>query len=395
MAAMERSLPAVPADLWRDSTRLTRRRVAVDVGLALVYAVVFSAFQLETSTAAVWATLVLSAGLAVRRVSPSWVLAAGAAAALIQVVSGEVAVISDVAFAPLAFALGSHVSGRVRRVGLAASVAAVIGAGVWSGAVGSDQFEASTSAGIAMAALTAVVVGGGWTAGYVRWQRRQAIQAQVDAALAGAEQERLGDLYRQEQERSRIAADMHDLVAHSWAVVAAQADGARYVLRADPDRADSALGVIGETARSAMNDVRGLLAELRGAESSEPVSAPPAGRVIDRMRQSGLVIEHVQHGAPNADEVRDAAGYVLTESLTNALKHGDRDRPVEVVEDWRDGYLLRVANRLQPGAESWRGRGHGLNGMTERVAAAGGRFSARRQDGYWIVDVLIPAGAAR
>ena len=213
--------------------------------------------------------------------------------------------------------------------------------------------------------------------------------------MAGAEQERLEELYRQEQERSRIAADMHDLVAHSWAVVAAQADGARYVLHEDPARAEGALSVIGETARSAMNDVRSLLAELRGVESPGPVSAPVADRVIDRMRQTGLVIEHVQYGSANRGEVSDAAGYVLTESLTNALKHGDRDCPVEVVEDWRDGYLLRVANLVSPGAEARRGRGHGLHGMTERVAAAGGRFSARRQGSYWVVDVRIPAGAAR
>src|SRR4051794_6103771 len=136
--SMQRSRPAPPADLWRDATRLTRRRLAVDVGIALLYAVVFSLFQLETSTAMVWATLVLSVGLAVRRVSPLLVLAAGIAAALIQVFSGDVAVLGDGAYAPLAFALGAHASSAVRRSGLVAAFAAVIGAGVWSGVVGSD-----------------------------------------------------------------------------------------------------------------------------------------------------------------------------------------------------------------------------------------------------------------
>jgi signal transduction histidine kinase len=177
-------------------------------------------------------------------------------------------------------------------------------------------------------------------------------------------------------------------------VVAAQADGARYVLRDDPDRAEGALSVIGETARSAMNDVRGLLAELRGAQQSEPVAAPAAERVIDRMRRTGLVIEHACYGAAHPGDLGDAAGFVLTESLTNALKHGDRRRPVEVVEDWRDGYSLRVANPLPPGSETRRGSGHGLRGMAERVAAAGGRLSAGRQGGLWIVDVRIPTGAA-
>ncbi len=393
--SMQRSPLAPPTDVWHDTTRVTRRRLVVDLGVALAYAVVFSAFQLETSAAMVWATLVLSVGLAARRVAPWVVMAAAAGAALIQVVTGEVTVLGDVAYAPLAFALGAHASSVVRRSSLVAAVMAIIGAGVWSGVVGSDLLDASLSAGIQMAALAAIVVGGGWIAGYLRWQRRQAIQAQVDAAFAGAEQERLEALYRQEQERNRIAADMHDLVAHSWAVVAAQADGARYVLRADPDRAEHALGVIGETARSAMGDVRGLLAELRGVDGPGAVTAPSADRVIDRMRRTGLVIEHAQYGSADLGERADAAGYVLTESLTNALKHGDRGRPVEVVEDWRDGYVLRVANPVRPGAEARRGGGHGLLGMSERVAAAGGRLTAGSEDGYWIVDVRIPASATQ
>jgi signal transduction histidine kinase len=392
---LQRSSLASPVDVWRDSTRVTRRRLAVDVGLAIAFALVVTPFQIGTSKALVWATLALSLGLAVRRLSPPLVVAAAAGAALVQVLTGEVAILGDVAYAPLAFALGAHGSATVRRTGLGAAVASVIGAGVWSGVVGSEQVGASSSAGIGMAALAAVVVGGGWTAGYVRWQRRQAVQAQVDATFAAAEQERLEGLYRQEQERSRIAADMHDLVAHSWAVVAAQADGARYVLREDPARAERALSVIGETARTTMTDVRGLLAELRGAEPTAPVAAPVGERVIDRMRQSGLVIEHAQHGSADPGEVADAAGYVLTESLTNALKHGGRVGPVEVVEDWRDGYLLKVSNPLPPGAVTRPGSGHGLRGMAERVAAAGGRLDAGRRGDDWIVDVRIPAGGSR
>lgn len=397
MAGMSkrRSPLASPTDVWRESTRVTRQRLAVDVALAAAFGVVFCGFQIRTSIAMVWATVVLSVGLAVRRVSAWLVMAAAVVAALIQVLAGEVAVLGNVAYIPLAFALGAHVSNVVRRAGLAAAVIAMIVAGLWSGLVGSDQLDASLSAGIGMAALTAVVVGGGWTAGYVRWQRRQAVQAQVDAAFAAAEQGRLEGLYRQEQERSRIAADMHDLVAHSWAVVAAQADGARYVLRDDPARAEGALSVIGETARSAMNDVRRLLAELRGADPAAPVEAPIADRVIERMRQTGLVIEHARYGSADLGEVADAAGYVLTESLTNALKHGGRDRPVEVVEDWRDGYLLTVANPLPSGAETHRGAGHGLRGMSERVAATGGRLTVGREDGFWIVDVRIPAGGTQ
>ena len=64
---------------------------------------------------------------------------------------------------------------------------------------------------------------------------------------------------------------------------------------------------------------------------------------------------------------------VLTESLTNALKHGDLDQPVEVEEDWRDGYRLRVVSDAAPGPAARAGDGHGLLGMAERVALGGGR----------------------
>ncbi|HET6151821.1 MAG TPA: histidine kinase [Marmoricola sp.] len=382
-------------DVWSDATRLTRRRLIFDLGVAAGFGFLFGAIQLQTSSAMFWATEVLAAGLLVRRVSAPLVMLAAVTAALIQVVSGEVAVLGDLAFAPLAFSFGASSSSLVRRSGLVGAVLAVAGAGFWSGIAGSSQLKPSASAGAGVAAVTAVVVGGGWMAGYVQWQRRQAVQARVDAAIAEAEQRRLEGLYLAEQQRGRIAADMHDLVAHSWAVVAAQADGARYVLHEDPSRAEDAMNVIGETARSAMIEVRTLLAELRDGAGPDPAGAPIADRVIDRMRQTGLVIEHARHGSPAPGPVADAAGYVLTEALTNALKHGDRGQPVVVVEDWRDGYALRVANGVPEGSSGRRGNGYGLRGMAERIAATGGRIATGSEGTRWVVSVEIPVAATR
>jgi signal transduction histidine kinase len=382
-------------DVWSDATRLTRQRLVFDFGVAAAYGFLFGAIQLQTGSAMFWATEVLAAGLLLRRVSASAVMLAAVTAALIQVASGEVAVLGDLAYAPLAFAFGAHSSSLVRRAGLAGAVVAVGGAGIWSGLAGSEQLDPSAAAGMGVAAATAVVVGGGWMAGYVQWQRRQAVQARVDAAIAEAEQRRLEGLYLAEQQRGRIAADMHDLVAHSWAVVAAQADGARYVLHDDPSRAEDAMNVIGETARSAMIEVRGLLAELRDGAAPGPAGAPIADRVIDRMRQTGLNIEHARHGTPAPGPVADAVGYVLTEALTNALKHGDRDQPVEVIEDWRDGYVLLVANTVPEAAAGRRGNGYGLRGMAERIAATGGRISTGCEGARWVVSVEIPQTAVR
>jgi len=258
--------------------------------------------------------------------------------------------------------------------------AVVLSVAVATGSVG-DIAGSGTSdvfAVIASAALALLVAGGGWALGYVRWQSRQRITAQVQAGL--------------EQERTRIAADMHDLVAHTWAVVAAQADGARYSLGSqDGDRrAAEALDVIAETARGSISDLRDLLAELRYQEPATTPGRRAREVLVDRMRASGMDVRVVEHGEPSAGALAVAAQRLLAESLTNALKHGDLTRPVEVEEDWRDGYRLVVRNGVR-GSSSALGTGHGVAGMRERVELAGGSSTAGPTGDTWTVTAVLPA----
>ena len=189
-----------------------------------------------------------------------------------------------------------------------------------------------------------MVVVGSWIAGYLRWQRRQAVQARADATLQALESRRLHDLYEQEQERSRIAADMHDLVAHSWAVVAAQADGARYVVREDPDRAQQALTVIGDTARSAMDDVRVLLGRLR--------EQPPAEQALVFEQPDALVAR-----------MRDAGHGPAPRPQRRAGAHGSAGRHQARGAD-------RVADQ-RPQARRPRPAGRGRRGLERGVPATG------------------------
>ena len=249
-----------------------------------------------------------------------------------------------------------------------------------------------------MATAAAVVLLGGWLAGYVRWQRREALRARVDARLRAAEERRLRDLVALEQERVRIAADMHDVVAHSWAVVAAQADGARYTMRSDPERTDAALAVIGETARTAMTDVRSLLTRLREPDAAvgDDVGLERTDALLERMRASGMVLELRRDGTPaDGSPVAATAARVLAEALTNALKHGDLAVPVVVEEAWGPGYRLTVTNAVDRVPRP--GDGHGLRGVRERVEAAGGRVHAGPAgDGAtWVLHVEVPAEALR
>jgi signal transduction histidine kinase len=262
--------------------------------------------------------------------------------------------------------------------------AAVLSAAVGTGRIGDSATGGSqTSAVVASAALALIVSGGGWALGYVRWQSRARVTAQVQAGL--------------EQERARIATDMHDLVAHTWAVVAAQADGARYALEGpDGDRkAAEALDVIAETARSSISDLRDLLAELRYEEPATPPGRAARDALVERLRASGMDVRMVEHGTPAyAGPLAGSAQRLLAESLTNALKHGDLTQPVEVEEDWRDGYRLVVRNRVRGSSSvpgTGHGIGHGLAGMRERVERAGGTFAAGASGETWTVAAVLPA----
>jgi signal transduction histidine kinase len=365
---------------------LRPRQLLFDVVAAAVFTLVAVAAATQQSGLVVVAALAMGLALAVRRVSWPAMVVLAAAAGVCQLVAGELAVVADAGYAPVFFVLGAHPRVWVRRFGLAGAVASavVLAVAVGTGAMGEASAGGSTTfAVIGSAALALLVAGGGWTIGFLRWQSRARITAQVHAGL--------------EQERTRIAADMHDLVAHTWAVVAAQADGARYALEGDDGRrkAAEALDVIAETARGSIADLRDLLAELR---YHEPPTAPGRGTraaLVERMRASGMDVRLVEHGDPTSSgALAVAAQRLLAESLTNALKHGDLAHPVDVEEDWRAGYRLVVRNRVRASSPgSGLGTGHGVEGMRDRVELAGGRFEAGRSDDTWTVRAELPEPA--
>src|SRR4051812_48339856 len=98
--------PTPPADVWRDGTRVSRARLAFDGATAAAFALLAGLAQATSSTTTVGVAILLAVGLAVRHLSVPALLVAGIAAGLVQVVTGEIAVFADVAYAPLAFVLG-------------------------------------------------------------------------------------------------------------------------------------------------------------------------------------------------------------------------------------------------------------------------------------------------
>jgi len=376
---------ADPGDLWGEGSRLRPRQLLFDVLTAGAFTLLAVVAARTQPWPVIAGTVAMGLALAVRRLSWPVMVALGVVTGAGQLVAGELAVFTNVGYTPVFFVLGAHPHAWVRRAGLAAVpvTASVLATAVGTDVVGSAATGGSTTfAVIASAGLATLVAGGGWALGYARWQNRARIRAQVQAGL--------------EQERTRIAADMHDLVAHTWAVVAAQAAGARYAL-GEPDgdrKAAEALDVIADTARGSIADLRDLLAELRYQEPATPPGHGSREALLERMRASGMDLRVTTVGdVPASGLLAVAAQRLLSESLTNALKHGDLARPVDVEEDWRHGYRLAVRNCIRAASAApapHLGTGHGLDGMRERVTIAGGTFQAGTDGETWLVAVALP-----
>lgn len=203
-----------------------------------------------------------------------------------------------------------------------------------------------------------------------------------------------------EQERTRIGRDLHDVLAHSLAVIAAQADGTRYLSKDQPRAVLNALENIATSARSALVDAQRV---IEGVHDDGMVTPQPrlsdVGPLVARMQDS-LAIEQSESGAPAELSAGQqlAVFRIIQECLTNALKHGGRGTAVRLHLDWSGpGLTLHVASGIpaaadspDPAAETRVGRG--LAGMRERAHLAGGWMTAGPDGEQYRVTVFIPYG---
>jgi signal transduction histidine kinase len=250
------------------------------------------------------------------------------------------------------------------------------------------------------------VLGLSWVLGLLVRTWRTAREARRARAVAELDRNRAVEDVVVEQERTRIARDMHDVVAHSLAVVIAQADGARYARSQDPEAVDEALRTIASTARSALADVRVLLAELRQAQPEGPQpSLADLEQTVDQVRAAGLPVTLERTGRiEGLGSAQQLAAYrIVQEALTNALRHGDTAHPASVLlagvsgPDGSHGLSITVRNRMRTTPQETGSTGavprigHGLPGMRERASLAGGTLSAQPEDGSFVVAAFIPA----
>ncbi len=184
-------------------------------------------------------------------------------------------------------------------------------------------------------------------------------------------------------ERARIARELHDVIAHNVSVMVVQADGARYVLRSDPDRAEAAVTAISRTGRQALAEMRRLLGVLRaGDEVSELAPVPGLDQLrelLDQARGAGLSVDFALQGRPRrlAQGAELAAYRVVQESLTNTRKHGGLAAAARVSLCYLpDGLLVQVTDDGLGARAAQDGAGHGLTGMRERISLYGGTVKA-------------------
>ena len=195
------------------------------------------------------------------------------------------------------------------------------------------------------------------------------------------------------QERTRVARDVHDVVAHGVSVMVIQAAGARLNLATDPVAARSALEVVVESGRVALTELRRVVGMLH-AEVDSPGLARVAS-LVEGFGQEGLVSLSVREPPAILDPAVEVVLYrVIQEALTNVIKHAPR-APAHVELIFGDTTVdVEVANSPTPVPEhSHPGLSskHGLTGMQERIVAVGGTYRAGPTPaGGWSVQVTVP-----
>ncbi|WP_051393162.1 sensor histidine kinase [Glycomyces arizonensis] len=202
-----------------------------------------------------------------------------------------------------------------------------------------------------------------------------------------------------QEERTRIAREMHDIIGHNLAVINALADGGAYAAAASPERAREALTAIGATSRQALSELRRVLSVLQAEDGDESAEMAPQpgmsdlGPLVDRVRDAGLPVTFKITGRPwEMSENQQLTVYrTVQEALTNVLKHATGPRRAQVALDYRDdGLGVAVANTGSVVEDA--GTPRGLLGLRERAAVFGGTMEAGPQPtGGWRVALWLPA----
>lgn len=281
------------------------------------------------------------------------------------------------------YSLGAWVEWRRSAVGLVISLGVILGL-IAIHEPGLDNFTFVT-----------LFYGGAWLVGtLVRRPRLRAHQLEIETANMEAAH-REASQRAIDEERARIARELHDVVAHSVSVMVIQSGAVRHRLDGSHPQEREALERVERAGREALEEMRRMLGILRSS-GEQPSLAPQPGladvpALVEKMRTAGLPVDlRIAGGESLAAGLGLTVFRIVQEALTNVLRHAgpasatvsiavsDRTVVVKVVDDGR-------------AASRGPGSGHGLLGMRERVAIYGGTLEAgRREEGGFAVRAELP-----
>ena len=200
----------------------------------------------------------------------------------------------------------------------------------------------------------------------------------------------------------RIARELHDVVAHSMAMINVQATAAAVLLAEDPAGAAAAIQAIRGASKSGLRELRAILKVLREADTDGPGAGVPDLRDIralaDATTAAGtpVVLRAYMPPAPLPPPVALTAYRIVQESLTNVVRHADGATATVIIRQDHGHLLVEITNDSAPASTEFaEGTGTGLAGMRERAAALGGTLEAGpRADGGFVVRAWLPLASA-
>ena len=379
----------------------------LDLGLGVVAAALAVASLVSTDMAAldprlesadvisVVATAVAGLSSGWRRSRPVTAFVVFVACCLVVTLPGHYIGLLSVLLLFALYSLAAHGGRRAGVVGLVSSILVFIGLALL------DIPDLGTSDLLEACALLLAA----WALGDVIRSRRAEQAERLRAARQEAATAREHAARAVVEERLRIARELHDVVAHSMALIAVQAGVGGHVIRSDVAAAEHALEVIAETSRSALTQTRSMLGLLRD-EDTEPVVEPQQtiddlDTLVDGLRDAGLEVSLTIDGTRRGLDpgVELTAYRVVQESLTNVLKHSDATRAQARLDFREDGVHIEVRDsggrRQPPPAVKEVTGGYGLVGLRERARLLGGALEYGPADGAgFTVVARLPSPVA-
>jgi signal transduction histidine kinase len=221
---------------------------------------------------------------------------------------------------------------------------------------------------------------------------RRAYVREIEEKARRLEREREAEAQRMvAEEQSRIARELHDVVAHALSVIVVQAAAADDVFEVEPRRAREPIRAIELAARAALGDLRRVLGIIQdGAEYEPQPGLARLDTLVEQVRATGLDVAVEYQGAPRPlPAAVDLSAYrIVQEALTNTLKHAGAEHATVSVR-YGDELALEIRDDGSGGTDA--NGGSGLVGMRERVAMLGGRVdTGPRPDGGYLVSAQIP-----